>query len=193
MDLLVSKHYLIAAGLVFAFSWIYGALVTTPPVSIQGSMEGIRQIAETLEASKHPQLYFFLFIFFNNAIKAILFVFFGALLGVLPVWVLVVNGMMLGFVLANQEQSGWIVFIKGILPHGIIELPAIIIACAYGIRFGFTLIKSLFMLFSEEKRKRAGAEIVHFLWMTLPLMALLTVSLLVAAVIESTITFQIMK
>lgn len=193
LDLLVMRHYLIAAGLVFAFSWIYGALITKPPVSLQGSLEGLRQITETLDATSNPQLAYFLFIFLNNAIKAILFVFFGALLGILPIWVLVTNGMLLGYVLANQEQSAWLVFAKGILPHGIIELPAIILACAYGIRFGFTLIKSLFMLTNEEKRQRASAEIVHYLWMTLPLMLLLTVSLLIAAVIESTITFRLMQ
>jgi len=193
LDLLVSKHYMIAATLVFALGWVLGATDSDMAGFLQGSMEGMGGIADKIRESNHPQLYFFLFIFLNNAIKSILFIYMGAFLGVMPLAVLVTNGMMLGYVLQmDPERSAWLLFFKGILPHGILELPAVILACAYGLRFGGTLLKSFFMLFSTEKRGKAGPEITHFLMMTLPLMVIITVVLLVAAIIESTLTYQLM-
>jgi stage II sporulation protein M len=193
LDFLITKHYLIAAALVFVASWYLGASGSDMNGFLQGSAESMGGIAQKIANSNHPQLYLFLFIFFNNAFKVWLFIFMGAFLGIWPLCVLVINGMMLGYVLTAQtEFSSFELFMKGILPHGILELPAIIIACAYGIRFGGLLIKSFFMLFNEEKRGKAGPEIVHFLKLALPVGLILVIVLFVAAIIESTITYGLM-
>ncbi len=193
LDVLVSKHYLIAAALVFIVSWYLGATGSDLSGYLQGSAEGLGGIARKIAESEHPQLYMFLFIFFNNAIKVWLFIFLGAFLGIWPITVLVINGMMLGYVLtAQSEYSPFLLFAKGILPHGILELPAIIIACAYGMRFGGLLLKSFFSVWNEEKRTRVAPELKHFLKMVIPLGCVLTIALLAAAIIESTITYWLM-
>ncbi len=193
LDILVSKHYLIAATLVFLASWYMGANGSDLNGLLQGSAEGMSGIAKRIAESNHPQFYLFLFIFLNNAFKVWLFIFMGAFLGLWPLTVLVINGMMLGYVLTAQaDHSATELFIRGILPHGILELPAIVIACAYGIRFGGLLLKSFFTLWNADRRGKAGAEILHFLKAAVPLGAVLTLVLLAAAIIESTITYWLM-
>lgn len=189
------KHYIIAATAVFLAGCVLGAMDRGLDAMLYSNVESLGALVDSLEASDNPRLYMFLFIFFNNAIKSIFFVFLGAAFAVVPLFVLVFNGMVLGFLLLhpNQTASFWELLIKGILPHGIIELPAVILACAYGIRFGGLMAKGLLSLPSAERREKWSKSMMHFLWMTLPLMIVLTVSLFAAAVIESTVTFQLMR
>lgn len=191
-DLRKTKGYLIAAVLVFTAGWAAGAtgLGGMDDMARQ-SAEGISALAERIMASNHPQLWLFVFIFFNNAIKAVLFLFLGAFLGLLPLYVLFANGGMLGYLLhtvSGSEMSALELFAKGILPHGIIELPALFISCAYGIRFGFLLVRSLFQAMVPAKRKQAGENLLHFMTMLVPLSLCLVVAMFVAAVIETLIT-----
>lgn len=193
LDLLASKHYIIAALMVFLAGWLLGVNDSGLSSFLQGSSDSLKDIAGKIANSAHPQLYLFLFIFLNNAIKAILFIYLGAFLGLWPLSVLLINGMMLGYALTTHPSgSPVLLFMKGIMPHGILELPAIIVACAYGIRFGGVLIKSFFMLLSPQRRAGAKSEVIHFLKMTLPLVVILTIVLFIAAVIESTITWSLM-
>lgn len=194
MDIRSMKHYLIAAGLVFFIGIWMGATDERLSSFMNNSLEGMRGIVGEIEGSDHPQLWFFVFILLNNVIKSIFFVFIGAFFAIVPLFVLVVNGMILGYVVLHpaQDLSSWVIVLKGILPHGIIELPAIVLACAYGIRLGSLMLKGLFSLMNEEKRTKVGLDLKHYLKMTLPLMIVLTVSLFVAAIIESTFTYWLM-
>ena len=65
----------------------------------------------------------------------------GALVCVLTVWILVQNGASVGmagglFAAAGQQPKFWGL----ILPHGLLELSAVIIAGAAGLRLGWTVI-----------------------------------------------------
>ncbi len=194
IDIFRMKHYLIAASLVFVVGIWMGATDERLINFMNNSLEGMRDVVEGIQGSDHPKLWFFVFIFLNNTIKVICFVFIGALFAVVPFFVLVVNGMTLGYVVFHpaQELSPWTIVIKGILPHGIIELPAIILACAYGIRLGALMLKGLFYLISVRRRAVVAHELKHYFRMTLPLMLVLVVSLFIAAVIESTFTYWLM-
>lgn len=194
-DLRGMKHYLIVSALVFLAGCVLGATDRGLDQLLYSNAESLGEIVSRIQNSDNPQLSAFLFIFFNNAVKSILFVFFGAAFAIFPLFVLVFNGMMLGFLLLHPEQTAsfWELLIKGILPHGIIELPAIILACAYGIRFGGLITKGLLSFASAERRAKSADAILHFLRMTLPLIIVLIVSLFVAAVIESTLTFHLMR
>jgi stage II sporulation protein M len=78
------------------------------------------------------------------------------------------------------------------LPHGIIEIPAIVIASAFGIRFGAILFKGLLSILSPRGRAACKEELLQFLRITPVLCVCLVVVLLAAAIIESTITPWIM-
>lgn len=191
-DLRRTRSYAAASVLLFAAGWAAGGsgFGGMDGMAAQ-SAEGLGQLAEWISSTNNPQLLFFLIIFLNNAVKAVLFVFLGALFGIFPIFVLLANGAILGYVLrtaSGPEMSGWELFAKGILPHGILELPALILACAYGIRFGFLLARSLALALSPSRRGEAGREIAGFLGALVPLIVLLVAAMFVAAVIESTVT-----
>jgi len=83
----------------------------------------------------------FVFIFLNNSIKALLVVVFGLLFGIFPLYFTYVNGALLGATISFAlYRANLLVLIAGILPHGIFELPALIIAIAYGLWLGTTLV-----------------------------------------------------
>ncbi|MNF03889.1 hypothetical protein D3C80_2032940 [compost metagenome] len=76
--------------------------------------------------------------------------------------------------------------VKGLLPHGIIEIPAIIIACAFGLRFGGKVIQSM----SGRVRGSSWAE---FMRQTVTASVWIVILLLLAAIIESTITLALLS
>ncbi|KHF33863.1 hypothetical protein CM49_03973 [Paenibacillus sp. P1XP2] len=106
---------------------------------IDQQMGGIRDIGESLSRSSNPKWNFFVFIFFNNSIKAVLMIFLGLFLGILPILFLLVNGMVVGFLVHTSMEQGNSLFdlvVKGLLPHGIIEIPAIIMLALLGFGWG---------------------------------------------------------
>ncbi|TMV44054.1 stage II sporulation protein M [Paenibacillus mesophilus] len=184
------NNYFIAAALVFAAGIVlgYGYSERFEAV-LQSQIEGLRELAKSIQAKDHSMLWLFGFIFLNNALKSILIIFAGIFFGLLPIGFLLINGMVIGYLAELQADAGLMgVFFKGILPHGIIEIPAIIVACAYGIKFGSIMGKGLLRLLSSRGRNLFAADLERFIKLTVPLIGLLVVSLLVAAIIESTIT-----
>lgn len=90
------------------------------------------------------------FIFLKN-VSALLFSFiFSPILCLLPIIALTFNGVLLSLVsvLVAQEKSLGLV-LAGLLPHGIFEIPALIIGEAAALSFGATAILALI---SREKR-----------------------------------------
>jgi stage II sporulation protein M len=79
----------------------------------------------------------FLFIFGNNAIKLFAMTMLGTFFGVVPIFFIVVNGLLLGVVSSVVlSQQGLEFLFVGIAPHGILEIPALLTAGAYGLRLG---------------------------------------------------------
>ncbi|WP_424769185.1 stage II sporulation protein M [Paenibacillus sp. sgz302251] len=166
---------------------------------LDSQIEGLRGLSEMVEQSSNPTLTLMIVIFLNNAIKSIFVMYLGALFGIVPFLFLIVNGMVIGYLLtqlAEQHGGGFVfeIIFKGLLPHGIIEIPAIIIACAYGLRFGVLAFKGMgTMLFNRSKTPLLGRELEAFVIRTVPVMVILTISLLAASIIESTITVWLLS
>lgn len=195
-DLKSSKHYLIASTLVFMIGIYLGFSSENLQEILAQQVEGIRNLAQLIDKMNHTQLWLFIFIFFNNLLKALMFIGLGAFFGLFPLYSLIMNGMILGFLAHTTQASGGDLtqmIVKGILPHGIIELPAIILASAYGMRFGFIVARGTASFFSPAKREAASKQLLHFLRMTLPLMLVLVISLLAAAIIESSFTYWLVR
>jgi stage II sporulation protein M len=182
------RYYIVVAALIFILG-IYVGYASTPLHDyLHGQIESLGQLAEELTSLENANLWLFLFIFLNNAIKSIVIIYAGVLFGILPVVFLLLNGMVLGYIymLILQENGSVWQLVVGILPHGIIELPVVIIACAYGIRFGVIILKQIFQAFIPKRYRHN--EIIPFLKSTLPLMVFLVVTLFIAAIIETTVT-----
>jgi stage II sporulation protein M len=158
-------------------------------------MEGLGEVAQRLQNSEHPQWSFFVFIFFNNAIKCVLVIFMGAVFGIVPFIFLIVNGMVLGFVVHLQTDMGrsmYEVVVKGLLPHGVIELPVLIIACAFGLKFGINIMSTVGTSIGL-KRKGTGPVWDLFMKQTLRVSIWSVILLLIAAAIESGITYRLLS
>jgi stage II sporulation protein M len=98
----------------------------------------------------------------------------GALLGIVPVFAAVINGVLVGVVLSYGKKTGLLAVLGSLLPHGIFELPAIFLSWGMGIWLGtWPFRRDTRETFCERLR---GALSVFFLFIV-PL-------LMIAAVIE---------
>ena len=188
------RHYIAFSVVILLAGMVVGATNPALDTFIKGQMSGIQKIAQSIQASNHPTLMFIIFIFFNNALKSILVMYLGMLFGIVPIIFLAINGMMLGYLISKAAQQGgselFTLVVKGLLPHGMIEMPAIIIACAYGLRFGKIMFQGTGSLIL--RRPGWGKTFEIFTARTLPAIVLIVVMLIVAAVIESTFTIWLL-
>ncbi len=196
-DFVSMKWYLALSTLLFTIGIMIGAESEMFHHFLDQQLKGLGEVAGELSDKQHANVWFFLFIFFNNTLKSIFVMYLGGLLGFIPIIFLAVNGMIIGYLFVQMSEAGqnvWMLLIKGILPHGIIEIPAIIIACAFGLRFGAIVWVMFINLFrSKETRTQHMAAAETFLYRTLHMMIFLVVTLFIAALIESTFTFWLMN
>jgi stage II sporulation protein M len=189
------KHYFIAATAVFITGLLLGYYHSDQfEVMIQEQLKGLEGLASTVSKTDNPQWWLFVIIFLNNWVKSVFSIYMGFAIGVFPVFFLLLNGMILGYIGELQTaQDQWIKLLQGILPHGILEIPAIIIASAYGIRLGMLVLKGLYFLLSPGKKTAYRVEFRAFMQMSMKLVMFLTIVLFVAAIIESTFTFWLLS
>jgi stage II sporulation protein M len=126
-------------------------------------------------------------IFINNYKVSVYLVVAGTL--ILPtLFIMFTNGFLMGFIIKylQTKDLGLFFFLKGVIPHGIFELPALFIAGGIGLRIGLSF-------FSLDKRKIAKdvsqsireAAAIHILVVT-PLLFL-------AAFVETYISAALIK
>ncbi|MNZ80600.1 hypothetical protein D3C78_992420 [compost metagenome] len=191
------RRFKVAMGLaflLFTIGVILGAANSDALASfVAEDVEQIRQVSQQLSETAIPELSFFIFIFLNNAIKSVLAIFSGALFGILPFIFLAMNGVVLGWVVAMSASQGADLFdliVRGLLPHGIIEIPAIIIASGFGLQFGYLVLKGLGELGARDSSERT-VDLKAFMKSAGRGAFWIVILLLVAAIIESTLTFYL--
>ena len=173
------KWIFIAIGL-FVLGMASGLAV---PVSISDvlaeDLEALKQLAAMLAPFKISTA---AFIFLKN-VSALIFSFiFSPVLCLLPVLALTVNGWLLSFISAavvQEESLGLLLAV--LLPHGIFELPALIIGEAAALSFGAMAIVALI---SKKRRSQLSPNLKQNLKYLLLAFALL----LPAAIIETYVT-----
>ena len=138
-----TKNYIYAIVFIFLFSALIGFLFSNElDAKFRPLIQNIVSNTEDLNAI---ELIFY--ILQNNLQSAILAIIFGIVIGILPIVNAMTNGALIGYVLALTANaigfSSW----WRLLPHGIFELPAIIIALGLGTKLGFTF-------FAKTKNKK---------------------------------------
>lgn len=176
-----SKNFIYIAILLFfifcALGFFFQDIISSLFDSFMGKdlnkiiLDYIQQIIEETEEMGFGQLVGY--IFFRNLQSGFLGMILGIGLGIFPIFALVANGYLLGFVgFISVKAHGFYVLWR-IFPHGIFELPAVFISLGIGIRIGF----SFFCRSVSFKKSLIGAFRV-FLLIVFPL-------LVIAAIIES--------
>ena len=120
------------------------------------------------------------FIFLNNLFASTIAMLLGIGFGIVPALVAVLNGVVLGVIGYHAiETIGVMYLVAAILPHGIIELPTVLICIGVGFRLGHLLLLTLL-----GRAVDLGGE-VRF---ALRLLRWVVLFLFLAAVIETLIT-----
>ena len=171
--------YVALSVFLFALTAVMGYYTAQlDPEFAAGWTEELEMLAWILE---QPPLMIMIIIFLKNLLASATAMLLGLGLGIVPMIVATTNGFLLGIVgYSAVEQKGWLYLAAGILPHGIIELPAVLLSIAIGLRLGHLLALSLLKERSDLTGEMRVA--IHFLlrWI-MPL-------LLLAAAIETFIT-----
>ena len=134
----------------------------------------IEKLIERTEGMGHLEL--LKFIFFNNLQTSFFAMVVGVLFAVFPLFAIITNGYLLGFVSWLSVKAAGVFVLWKLLPHGIFELPAIFFACGLGLRLGAYIFRN-----DERPFKEIFIESLKaFLFIILPL-------LILAAIIEATL------
>lgn len=137
------KPFIIFSLVMFLLSAITGyAYYATNPSHALNSLGGLEELAEMLQGLSAVEI--MLLIFVNNAVKMFFSVLLGVALGIIPLGFLVLNGFVIGIFAHYQSvESGALFVIAGLTPHGIIEVPLLIISSAVGMKIGYVALQAL--------------------------------------------------
>jgi len=167
-----SKGYLVFVVLFMVFGAVLGWIYSVQLGIIIDPF--LKELVDSLAGLNGWSL--IVFILQNNLKVAFLGIILGAVFGIMPIVNSVANGLVIGYVLRISVEKTSIFEIWKILPHGIFEIPAIIIALGLGIKLGFSL-------FSREKFSKNFYNCFNvLLYIVVPL-------LIIAAIIEGSLIY----
>ena len=170
---------LVLATAIFCASLAVGALVGQN--TVEGLLSALGAVLEPLASTGSLSLMLLFIIFINNAMKALAIIFFGILLGLPPVLFVSLNGFILGGLgSALESVSGWGYALASFVPHGVIEIPVILLATALGLTVGMESARWLVRKESRVKSQLSDSLRVYLRWI-LP-------GLAIAAIIEVFVT-----
>lgn len=173
------KYILIVAG-VFIFSLIIGLLLSLKNLGLsENYLEVLKNSFGWIKTLSPIEIV--LLIFLNNAVKSLFSIVLGAGLGIIPIIFIGGNGIIIGLIVNEVSKEQGVIFVlAALLPHGIIEIPMVLISAGLGFRLGYSMYVSM----KGEKRdmRYELTESLHvFMKITMPL-------LFVAAIIETFVT-----
>jgi len=133
-----------AAGNLFSLAYAIWVVHDPAVQAALGTPEEIRRLVEHDFADyyvEHSAQSFSFMVWVNNAWVSAVALIFGILLGIPTLYVLYANqlniGAIAGFMFAHDRGG---LFFGLILPHGLLELTAVYLACAAGLKLGWTVI-----------------------------------------------------
>jgi len=179
------RFYILLSSLVFVGGVFAGySFVYNFPEETQQIVEELKEFFASGEEMTQFQI--FLFILKNNITKLFMILLLGIFAGIIPLLASFANGMILGiFGCLVAESLSWQFFLVGILPHGIIEIPVLILAAAIGMRIGKVALWRLFGGKTGIKKELAKA-LKFYIIILVPL-------LILAAVIEAFVTTKFLE
>jgi len=169
-----SKIHILVALIIFIVFTIIGFLF--PVFFEQKIFELIKQLVEMFEGKNVYATT--AIIFFNNIRASFFSMILGIFAGIFPLITAITNGYLLGFVANHTVKQEGILVLWRLLPHGIFELPAVIMSIGLGFKIGLSIFKP------ETIKNNLVEALRFFLFVILPL-------LIIAAIIEGILIFFI--
>jgi stage II sporulation protein M len=124
-------------------------------------------------------------IFLNNLEACILLFLGGASFGILTIFIMSLNGIVIGAILEIVHEQHSAVFVAAaVLPHGVFEIPGFVIAGGLGIIFSQSLVNEYYGTGDAATEARQLAH--SFVLLVIPLIA-------IAAIVEAFITPQVIQ
>ena len=157
--------------------YIFKVLLNNNPEVINSFLKEFQDMFGPLKEMTSLELFFT--IFYINTRTSFLIMVLGVFVGFFPFLSLWGNGTVVGLLYGKfiAEGGNSLVFLMGILPHGVIEIPAILIAASQGFRLGKEII-------SPPQGKSRSESLRVNIRKGLKLFALIIPLLLIAALIE---------
>ncbi|HMB44548.1 MAG TPA: stage II sporulation protein M [Candidatus Methanoperedens sp.] len=173
------KYIYIMSG-IFIISVIAGLLISLKDLGLPENYLEIFKNSFGWIKTLSP-LSIMLVIFLNNAVKSLFAIVLGAGFGIIPIIFVGGNGIILGLI-ANgvSKQQGIIFVLAALVPHGIIEIPMILISAGLGLRLGYFMYLSL-RGEKKDMRSELSGSLRLYMRLIMPL-------LFVSAMIETFIT-----
>jgi len=188
------RPYFIFALILFFAAMVVGGTPNGATDFMKDQVRSMEELAHQTEGADNPQLAFFWLIFKKNVQACVMTMYLGIGAGIFPLFTMTLNGMLIGFLFGTMAHEGLPVaqlVVKGILPHGILELPALFLAAGFGMMLGVGVLKGVFgSLFGKTDPWQLFVRSIRG---SVPALVVLIVLLLLAAVVESTVTYSLMS
>lgn len=151
------KRYLLVLGAIF-FAGV-AAGVAAPPLPVRTDLaDAFHTLTrEYLDLSGGN---LFLVILMNNVLASLVLLLAGLLLGVVPVVSVGINGFVLGlFYRLTADAHGYGKAAMEVIPQGIFEIPALLVAASYGLWLGIAVLRR----FRRKENAPIGGMLNHAL------------------------------
>ena len=134
------KPYLLTLFLLFWASFLAGMLAPTPVMQL--ATKAIKYLADDFRGLDGGSL--FLTILLHNVMASIFVLISGVIVGIIPTFAIGANGFVLGVVFRQTaEMVGYSKAALKVLPHGVVEIPALLIAASYGLWLGVMAVRRM--------------------------------------------------
>jgi len=175
------RKWILISAVLFIFGLLLGLIIPTEGADLflaeAAALDEMAGIIAPL-----PQIAVFFFILLKNISVIVLSFVLSPLLCIVPVITLVINGGVIGLVSSIiMEEESLPFLLAGLLPHGILELPALIIGEAVALSFGIAVLQRIF---GKEKQDTIKSNLKN----NLKYLAISAGLFLAAAIIETFVT-----
>jgi len=167
--------YLLILSVIFSAGFFLGMAAPSP--LRQQATEAFQDVVSQYQDLAGGTLFFFILL--HNVMASILLLFSGLLLGIIPVMSVVLNGFFLG-VLYRQAAgvAGYAKAALKVAPHGIFEIPALLITASYALWIGMAVLLRIRGKQVDPVRGRVEHAFRRYFFVVFPL-------LVIAATIET--------
>ncbi len=183
--ILVNKSWVLLTGVIFVCGVTTGLIISIFVPSF--AEQALKNYASSIDKNVQPGLDLSSYVFVRNITITTVSSFLGAIFGLVPIFVTYINGMVLGVVFGylpiNALANPFQIFLL-IVPHGIFEYLGTFLGMSFGLRLGINWILDK----KDKSRREVFVEDLKKLISIYPLVFLL---LVVAALVEGTVTIKI--